>query len=290
MAIFLPGGKDRRFFRQGDIVGYLRYEDSQSSATIKPWWEQYGVSLTEELRRIEGMGLPLEEKRALIVETKTKLFTETTTPEFRTAYQASIAADQAKIAKQLEEHEKDLARNKTLAIAATGAVGGLILLPSVLAPSTIAIADIPAGSTAAASGLPASTITGAAATTGGGLAGVIGSIGKVITGAVGGVVKAIPTIVNVLGSVSKVMTAKEQTKQREAELKLAEKAALVQSAQPGSDIGGQLSELLRGLFGAPAPATPPLIEPGSVQEAATVNWPLLGLLGVGTYLLLKRMR
>jgi hypothetical protein len=276
-------------------VGYLRYEDSQAAATIKPWWDVYGGSLTEELHRIETLGLPLEEKRARILETKTKLFTETTSPEFRTAYQASIVVDQSKIEKQLREHDEEMARNKTLAIAATGAVGGLILLPAVLgaASPTVAIADIPAGSTAAASGLPAGTITGQLATTGGGLLGGIGNVVKVVTdtvgGVVGGITKAIPTIVNVLGSVSKVMTAKEQTKQAEAAAKIAESTA----AQPRSDILDQLADLLAKLAGAravPPGATPPLIEPGSVQEAAAVNWPLLGLLGVGAYLLLKKMR
>lgn len=278
-------------------MGYLRYEDSQAAKAIQPWWQQYGGSLTEELRRIESLGLPLEEKRALIVETKTKLFTETTSPEFRTTYQAQIAADQAKIQKQLREHEAEMARNKTLAIGATAVVGGLILLPAVLggsAQATVAIADIPAGSTAAASGLPAGTITGAAATTGGGLLGAIGSVVKVITDTVGGVVgaatKAIPTIVEVTGGVAKYLTAKEQAAQKQAELEIAKQAALVPANQPGSNIAGQLSELLRGLFGAPAPATPPLIEPGQVQEAPAANWPLLGLLGVGAYLLLKRMR
>jgi len=104
--------------------------------------------------------------------------------------------------------------------------------------------------------------------------------------AAGAATAAIPTIVNVLGSVSKVMTAQEQTKQREAELKIAQSTA----AQPGSNIVGQLADLLRILFGAPPEATPPLIEPGVVREAAAVNWPLLGLLGVGAYFLLRKMR
>lgn len=94
----------------------------------------------------------------------------------------------------------------------------------------------------------------------------------------------------VTGGVAKYLTAKEQAAQKQAELEIAKQAALVPANQPGSNIAGQLSELLRGLFGAPAPATPPLIEPGQVQEAPAANWPLLGLLGVGAYLLLKRMR
>ncbi|MCJ7805912.1 hypothetical protein MUP46_04705 [Patescibacteria group bacterium] len=105
-------------------------------------------------------------------------------------------------------------------------------------------------------------------------------------GVLGGISKAIPTITEILGGVSKVITAKEQTKQAEAAARIAES----QAGQPGSNIAGQLAELLNKLLGAPSPATPPLIEPGRVQEAPATNWPLLGLLGVGAYLLLKKMR
>lgn len=95
------------------------------------------------------------------------------------------------------------------------------------------------------------------------------------------------------GTAAKYKTAEAQLKAAEAARTLA-KAQLI-AAQPGLSLGTstwlpeQLSDLLRrGLFGAPAPATPPLIEPGLVQEAPATNWPLLGLLAVGAYLLLKR--
>jgi len=52
-------------------------------------------------------------------------------------------------------------------------------------------------------------------------------------------------------------------------------------------IPDSLADWLAGLTGVPSEATPPFVETGSIGVQAPTNWALLGLLGVGAYLLLK---
>ena len=223
-------------------MGYTRVEETKSYQEIQPWYQEYGAGLREQLADIQALEIPWEEKRASILETKTKLFEETTTPEFRTAHEAQIAADQARLEKQLKEHDERMALNKTLAIAATATVGGLILLPAILgtAPATV---------------VPAATTTEAAvAPTAGALSG--------IAGAASGLSGLVTT-----GALALAATGKKAID------------SIREIIEGGSTI---LSERA-----VPPEATPPLVEMGTISEAAGPNWALLGLLGVGAYLLLK---
>jgi hypothetical protein len=94
------------------------------------------------------------------------------------------------------------------------------------------------------------------------------------------------------GTAARYKTAEAQLKAAEAARTLA-KAQLIAAQRPVTPtVTSNLADLLSKLTGVPAPATPPFVQAGTAMggigvEPAT-NWPLLGLLAVGAYLLLKR--
>lgn len=124
-----------------------------------------------------------------------------------------------------------------------------------------------------------------------GMAGVAVA-GPIVLQTVGGVLgtatKAIPTIMDILGKVSPPLGKKEEPVPPPL-APTATPAAI--TAASDSNIADQLIDLLRNLFGAPSEATPPFVQAGTamggVGVEAPTNWLLLGLVGVGAYLLLR---
>lgn len=193
------------------------------------------------------------------------------------------------LSKQLHDIEKHVIRpvvHSDIVRGAAIAAGAIVAAPLIV-PALGVVAST------------AGTVAGGAVSTAGALAS--GAV-KAGTAVIGGITKALPTLTEVLGSAGGVIEkageifgkkpeeAPPATPPPATPPPVAPPAAAQRPVMPtitDQSIIDQLADLWAGLTGVPPEATPPFVPTGTIGVQAPTNWALLGLLGIGGYLLLK---